>query len=142
MQRMRLGVVGGVVLMAIACAGSGRASRATSGESPGTPVANAAAAAGTAASASAQEAGREGAARQVEGRVEIIDRGNDVTLSGTESVGHAFDKMKLDESTRVTVNGQRATIADVEEGDDVRATFSAKDGELHLDQIEVLPQGE
>jgi Cu/Ag efflux protein CusF len=77
-------------------------------------------------------------ASQVQGRIESIDRGNNVTLAGSEAIGHAFDHFKIDDDTRVTVNGEKADLAELNEGDDVRASFSTSDGELHLDRIEVL----
>ncbi len=73
--------------------------------------------------------------------MQLLDRDNEMTLSGTEAVGHAFDKLKLDDATQVSVNGQRGTIADVNEGEDVRASFSPKGNALHVDRIEILSPG-
>jgi hypothetical protein len=75
----------------------------------------------------------------VVGRVELLDRANDVTLSGTEGVGLGFDKFKIDPSTPVTLNGERASVADISPGDEVRATFAGKDTDAHLQRIEILP---
>lgn len=78
------------------------------------------------------------AANQVDGRIEAIDRGNNVTLAGSEAVGHAFDRFKVDSDTRITVNGRQADLAELHEGDDVRASFSTSDGELHVDRLDVV----
>jgi hypothetical protein len=77
-------------------------------------------------------------ASQVQGRIEAIDRGNNVVLAGSEAVGHAFDKFKVDDDTHVTINGEQAGLAELNEGDEVRASFSSSEGELHLDRIDVL----
>jgi Cu/Ag efflux protein CusF len=77
-------------------------------------------------------------ASEVQGRIESIDRGNNVTLAGSEAIGHAFDRFKADEDTRVTVGGDKADLADLAEGDEVRASFSTSGGELHLDRVDVL----
>ncbi|HET7826603.1 MAG TPA: hypothetical protein VFK90_14810, partial [Anaeromyxobacter sp.] len=57
---------------------------------------------------------------------------------GSEAVGHAFDRFKVDDDTHVTVNGEQADLAQLNEGDEVRASFSTSDGALHLDRIDVL----
>jgi hypothetical protein len=82
-----------------------------------------------------------GATREVVGRVELLNRANEVTLSGTERVGLAFDKFKIDPRTEVTVNGERASAADVNPGDEVRASFSGHGEDAHLQKLEVLPPG-
>jgi hypothetical protein len=78
-----------------------------------------------------------GATRQVEGRVELVDRANHLTLAGTETAGHAFDKLTVDQRTEVTVDGKKATLADVNPGDPVRASFAPQGDELHVVRLEV-----
>jgi hypothetical protein len=83
-----------------------------------------------------------GATRQVEGRVELLDRANHLTIAGTESAGHAFDKLTVDGRTEVTVDGKKATLADVNPGDPVRASFAPQGDQLHVVRIEVETQRE
>ncbi len=120
MTRFGLGWMGAVALASAAFAGNSRAQKAN-------PAPAASPAPGTAANAS----------RTVDGRVELVDRANHVTLAGTEGVGLAFDKFTVDDRTQVTVNGQRARAADVNEGDAVRASFSGPDDAPHLDRLDV-----
>ena len=124
MKRFVLGWVGALALASAAAAGSPRGQKATP-----------APAAGATASATAGNV-----TRTVDGRVELVDRSNHVTLAGTEGVGLAFDKFTMDDRTQVTVNGQRGSVADVSEGDAVRASFSGSDDAPHLDRIEVRTQ--
>ncbi len=134
----RLGIVAMVwlALGSVAWAGNTGAAKANAAANRGPSAASSSTSGG--ATNAAAPAGRE---QNVEGRVQLLDRDNEMMLSGTEAVGRAFDKLKLDDATRVTVNGQQGTIADVNEGQDVRASFSPKDGELHVDRIEILSPG-
>ncbi len=152
MRTMTLGWVVGVGALAIvACAGSARSGRADARASAGSASASTNGSGGS-ANASANEGGgaakqaaasssgapsATGSERQVAGRIELVDRANEVTMSGTEAAGHAFEKLKLDDATQVLVNGARGTIADVREGENVRAAFSEQNGQLHLDRVEV-----
>src|SRR5512144_1014358 len=125
-------------LATVACAGGTRSAKA------GTPAPAAAARdtkpAGQASAPSAATPAK-GATRVVGGRVELLDRANDVTLSGTERVGLAFDKFRIEPGTEVTVNGERASVSDVNPGDEVRASFSGKGEDARLERLEVLPPG-
>jgi hypothetical protein len=120
---------------------SGGAAKATSSAgaaAPGSASQSPAGAASTSASASAGAAG----AKEIQGRVEQIDRANHVTIAGSENVGHAFDQFKADQNTRVTVNGKESTLGTVQEGDEVRASFSGSGDALHLDRLEVRSPNE
>ncbi len=78
--------------------------------------------------------------REVEGRVERIDRADNVTIAGSESAGLAFQPLKVDTGTEVVKDGKKATLLDVEEGDEVRASMSGN-GE-RVDRIEILRSDE
>lgn len=146
MTRFVIGWLSVAALATLACASSTRSAKAGSGAASATApaAANETKPSGTASaaggSADASPAGE--AARQIVGRVELLNRANEVTLSGTERVGLAFEKFKIDDGTKITVNGERASVADVNAGDEVRASFSGKGDEAHLDRLEVLPSGE
>lgn len=148
MARFGIGWLGVVALATVACAGSSGSSKTSSGASTAATAASAeneAKQPGTASAAgdSAGASSAGGATRQVVGRIELLDRANEVTLSGTERVGLAFDQFKIDEATRITLpNGERATVADVSPGDEVRATFSGSGADAHLERLEILPSGE
>ncbi len=134
MTRFVIAFSAAVSVAAVACAGGTRSTRSSSGPSAAPAAAPSHGSSGTAANAAPA-----GPRRTVVGRVELIDRANDVTLSGTESVGLGFDKFKIEPGTEITVNGQRATAAEINPGDDVRASFTGKDADAHLQRIEVLP---
>jgi hypothetical protein len=123
MTKLRIGVVC-VVLCSAACAGGGTR-RAKAGATGGSPAVAA-----------------SGSTRQVEGRVEAIDRANHLTLSGTEAEGHAFDRLTVDGRTQVTVDGKKATLADVNPGDPVRASFAPRGDGLHVERLDVQTQRE
>jgi hypothetical protein len=137
MTSFRIGIVGAVALAALACAGSTRSGKPASSESGGTTI-KTAAEEREAASATAGATPAGTATREVEGRVELIDRANNVTLAGTESVGRAFEKFKIDEDTKITVNGEQATVNEINPGDEVRASFSGEGDELRLERLEIV----
>jgi hypothetical protein len=134
----RMGLVAAAAAVAVSHAGckhSGSEARGEGATPRGAPMA----AQGSAVAAPAQAtATPQPVASQVEGRLEAIDRGNNVTLAGSEAVGHAFDRFRVDSDTKITVNGEEADLAELNEGDEVRASYSTSDGELHLDRLEVL----
>jgi colicin import membrane protein len=82
------------------------------------------------------------ASKALEGRVEQLDRAGNLMLAGTESAGHAFDRLKVDSRTEIMVNGEKASVAQLNEGDEVRASFSGQGDKLHVDRLEVLTQGQ
>jgi hypothetical protein len=132
MRTFRIGIAGAAAIACIACAGHARTSTAASG---GAAQADTGQASSTTAAAPAVQALGP---KEIQGRVERIDRANNVTLAGSESVGHAFEQLKLDDETRIKVDGKEATPIEVHEGDEVRASFSVQGDELHVDRLEVL----
>jgi hypothetical protein len=79
----------------------------------------------TGGSASAGSASAGGS--QVTGKVDKID----------QSKKELSLKLKVDESTQIMKDGQRATLSDIKEGDQVRASFSG--GEVQ--RIDVMSGG-
>ncbi len=73
----------------------------------------------------------------LQGRVESFDRSNNtLTLSG------APQTLKIDSSTDVTKGGSRASIDDIKEGDQVRASFSGASGDtLNVKKLDILSAG-
>jgi Cu/Ag efflux protein CusF len=68
---------------------------------------------------------------QVTGKVGKIDKTNkEITLS-----------LKVSDSTQVTKDGQRASLTDIKEGDQVRASFSGSGESLQVTEIEVMSPG-
>lgn len=161
-----------VAVACIACAGSTRSERASSGRSDAehgataqqganggtaSPVTGQAAQGSTAAEAgqgstaqagqgstaqTAQGSAAGAAPKDIEGRVELIDRAGNVMLAGSESAGRAFDRLKVDSRTEIKVNGEKATLNEVNEGDEVRASCSGSGDTLHVDRLEVRSQNQ
>ncbi len=138
MARFGIGFATAIAVATVACAGNARSAKAGSGPSAAATAPSTAASSQTANAANGA-APASGPTRTVVGRVEVLDRANDVTLSGTEEVGLGFDKFKIQPDTQVTVNGQRASAAEINPGDEVRASFTGKDSDAHLQRIDVLP---
>jgi hypothetical protein len=71
---------------------------------------------------------------ELTGRVESFDRSqNTLTISGTE--------LEIDSSTEVMRDGTRASISDIKEGDQVRASFTGSGDTAAARRIEVMTQG-
>jgi hypothetical protein len=65
---------------------------------------------------------------QIEGKVDKFNQSSkELTLS-----------LKLSDSTQVTKDGQHATLSDIKEGDQVRASFSGSGESLQVTRIEVM----
>ncbi|MFL5273783.1 MAG: hypothetical protein ACJ79E_17130, partial [Anaeromyxobacteraceae bacterium] len=96
------------------------------------PTANAASQ-GTGSNASSNE--RRG---EFQGRIERLDRADNAMIAGSESVGLAFEEFKLDDKTQVTTPNGKGSLAELNEGDEVRASFSGSGEELHVDKLQVV----
>ena len=145
MTRLGIGMIGAAALVSAACMGSTRSAKAGSEGNQGKMIATAAqsgAASGPAsANAGASASASAAKPKEVEGRVERIDRANNVTLAGAEQAGLAFDQFKVDGDTKITVNGEEATLSQVNPGDEVRASLSGQADELHVDKLDVVSSG-
>ncbi len=74
--------------------------------------------------------------QQLQGRVQNFDRTNNtLTLSGSDKA------LKIDSSTQVMKNGSQATLDDIKEGDQVRASFSGTGDMLHVKRLDVMSRG-
>ena len=136
MTRFGIGfVVGATALASLACAGGTRSGKAAS-QGGGKMIATAAQSG--APSGAADAAAGAAKPKQLEGRIERIDRAHNVTLAGAEQVGPAFEKFKVDDDTKITVNGEEATLSEVNPGDEVRASFSGQAEDLHVDHLDVV----
>jgi Cu/Ag efflux protein CusF len=103
---------------------TGSTSDPASGSTMGTPSGS------TASEQSASAMGSTGS-NEVTGKVEKFDRTNkELTLS-----------LKVSDSTQVTKDGQTASLSDIKEGDQVRASFSGSGETLEVTQIEVMSKG-
>jgi hypothetical protein len=71
---------------------------------------------------------------QIVGRVDRIDRStNTMSLNGK--------MLKLDSSTEVTKDGARASLNDIQEGDQVRASYAGSGDTLNVQRVDVLSSG-
>jgi hypothetical protein len=98
---------------------------------PGAP-----ASAPASAQAAATPAG--GSAQVLQGRVEQMDMARNLRIAGSERVGLAFEKFKLAPDAEITVDGRRASIDDLHEGDEVRASFSRDGEELQVRRLDIV----
>ncbi len=70
------------------------------------------------------------------GKVQKFDRSKDtLTLAGSTKT------LKVDPSTKVTKDGSRASIDDIKEGDQVRASFSGAGDTVQVQKLDIRPQG-
>ncbi len=92
----------------------------------------------TGARTTRETAAPQNGTRVVVGRLESVDRANNLTIAGSEAAGLAFDKFKIDGDTQVLRAGKDASVADLDEGQEVRASLSDN---LHVQRIEILPSG-
>ena len=136
MTRFGIGfVVGAAALASLACAGGSRSGKAAS-QGGGKTIATAAESG--AASTPADAAAGATKPKELEGRIERIDRAHNVTLAGAEQVGLAFEKFKVDDDTKITVDGEEASLSEVNPGDEVRASFSGEGEDLHVEHLDVV----
>jgi hypothetical protein len=91
--------------------------------------------ASSSASASAAPASGE-----IQGRIEQVDPADHLVIAGSEQSGLGFDHFKADDRTEVTIGGKKASLAEVQEGDQVRASFSGQGDALHVDKLQVMPR--
>ena len=76
------------------------------------------------------------ATKSLQGKVEKFDRAeNTLTLSGTDK------KLKVDSSTQVMKEGARASLEDIKEGDQVRASYSGTGETVNAQTIDIVPSG-
>jgi Cu/Ag efflux protein CusF len=76
------------------------------------------------------------ATKTLQGKVEKFDRSeNTLTLSGIDT------KLKVDSSTQVMKEGARATLNDIKEGDQVRASYSGTGETVNAKTIDIMPSG-
>jgi Cu/Ag efflux protein CusF len=70
------------------------------------------------------------------GKVQSFDRSsNELTLAGSDR------KLKLDSSTKVMRDGSRASIDDIKEGDQVRASYSGAGDTLQVKSLDITSAG-
>jgi hypothetical protein len=91
---------------------------------------------------SAQPSGRESetAGKEIQGRVERLERDNTLRIAGTESVGLAFQPLQIEPSTEVMQDGKKVSPNDIQEGDEVRASFSGSGDDVRVERIDILPR--
>jgi hypothetical protein len=80
------------------------------------------------------------ASGEIQGRVEQVDPADHFVIAGSEKAGLGFDHFKADERTEVTIGGKKASLAEVQPGDEVRASFSGQGDALHVDKLQVTPR--
>ena len=77
-----------------------------------------------------------GHSHMLHGRVQSFDRSNNtLTLAGSDKT------LKVDSTTQVMKDGSRASIDDIEEGDDVRASYSGSGDTLTARKLDIMSAG-
>src|SRR6266542_2672389 len=72
----------------------------------------------------------------IQGKVKKFDKSkNQLTLSGNDK------PLKVDSTTKVTKDGSRASLDDIKEGDQVRASYSGSGDTLMVSTIDIMPAG-
>jgi Cu/Ag efflux protein CusF len=70
------------------------------------------------------------------GKVQQFDRStNELTVAGSDQ------KLKIDSSTKVMRDGSRASIDDIKEGDQVRASYSDSGDTLQVKSLDITSPG-
>ena len=91
---------------------------------------------GTGSGGSATEQHAMGSKNELTGTVEKFDRETkELRLQNSEK------KLKVSESTRVMKDGQTASLSDIKEGDQVRASFSGSGDTLMVSRIDLMTAG-
>ncbi|HSD19727.1 MAG TPA: hypothetical protein VLC54_06810 [Anaeromyxobacter sp.] len=73
---------------------------------------------------------------ELTGTVEKFDReSKELTLQNSDK------KLKVSDSTRVMKDGQSASLSDIKEGDQVRASYSGSGDTLQVSRIDVMTSG-
>jgi hypothetical protein len=128
--------VASMVLLTGQALAEGRAGEGTGGfsESPEKTTPN-----GLGTGAGTMESGSATSAQggqSLQGKVESFDRTNNtLMLSGSEKT------LKVDSSTKVMKQGSRATLDDIKEGDQVRASYSGSGETLQVKSLDILSTG-
>ncbi len=74
------------------------------------------------------QAGMTGAQNEVTGRVEKLDQAKkELTL-----------RLSVSDDTQVTKDGKRASLSDIKEGDQVRASFTGSGDQIKVNRIDVM----
>jgi hypothetical protein len=90
----------------------------------------------TSSGTSSSQTSSPAATKILQGKVEKFDRtDNTLTLSGTDK------KLKVDSSTQVMKQGERASFEDIQEGDQVRASYSGSGETVNAKRIDIMPSG-
>jgi Cu/Ag efflux protein CusF len=73
---------------------------------------------------------------ELTGKVQKFDRkSNELTIANSQK------KLKVSDDTQVRKDGQKATLSDIKEGDQVRASFTGTGNTLQVNRIDVMSSG-
>jgi hypothetical protein len=127
-----VGVAGLLVAAPVAQGGQGKQSSTASSDQSSTHGSSTGASASTGSSADPHHESMK--KDQLSGKIEKLDQdAQTLTLDSSEK------KLKLSDDTRIMKDGARATLSDLQEGDQVRASFSGTGDTVNALVIEVVP---
>ncbi len=140
MKKMGWGLglaMSGMVLLASDALAQGTSSGSSTGSSTDSSGSmGAGSGASTSGTAAADSTDTPASANALQGKVEKFDRSkNTLTLSGSDKT------LKLDSSTKVMKDGSQASLEDIKEGDQVRASYSGSGSTLKVKSIDIMSAG-
>src|SRR3990172_657621 len=113
--------------------GSGTESTGSTGSTTGTMGESSGSSTGSAAT-SGPSATRSGT--ELQGKVEKFNRSkNTLTLSGSSKT------LKVDSSTKVMKDGSNASLDDIKEGDEIRASYSGSGNTVKVKSLDIMSAG-
>ncbi len=75
----------------------------------------------------------------VEGSVKKVDAATKSVQVSAGLLGLAGRTLEVDEQTQIQVDGRQGSLADLREGDKVKASYESRDGKNLATRIEVMP---
>jgi Cu/Ag efflux protein CusF len=76
----------------------------------------------------------------LEGSVKKVDPGSGELQVSSGPLGVFHKTLEVSNSTDIQMNGQRGTLADLREGEKIKASYESRDGKNFATRIEVAPE--
>lgn len=76
----------------------------------------------------------------LEGAVKKVDPGAGELQVSSGPMGIFHKTLEVSNSTDIQMNGQKGTLADLREGENIKASYESRDGKNFATRIEVMPE--